>query len=293
MNGFACSTLLVVSCFLLGLNFFGLTQSLENPELHADTSSAFVRDKTLSYAQFLHEYERWPEESVKSYVPRLSRLVNQSISHLWHTKAARQIYHAHVPAWENYWLFLLGMKDSERFAEYEFIDWHKAIERGIGLCSQHAFVVIAILSEQGIPARLVNLTGHVLVEVQVDKLQWWVVDADFGVVIPYDLRAVERSPRVVRQHYADAVLQCRPSFPACTQMDSLVNYFSSTHDNRRSQVGASFYPRAYWLEKSLYLLKWLFPLLLLVLRWVLMWVIHMRQNARPVRNRLFTWNAGG
>jgi len=260
-----------VAVLLLCLNLYGLTRSLEHSELANDADSAFINDKNVLYSDFLTSYPRGTEEPSEAYVERLQQLVNNTIAHYWHTEKSRGKYHGHVPAWENYWLYLLGFSGLDRFSQYEFFDWRKAMERSIGLCSQHAMAMAAILNSQGIRARVVGLTGHVVTEAEISPEQWWLLDADFGVTLPFDLTEAQARPELILEHYAEIPQKCRPEFGSCASPSDLVNTYVTASDNRRFPVGnGGFSPLGYRLEQATYVLKWGFPVaLLLIAMWAM------------------------
>lgn len=249
---------------LLLINVYGLFASLENDALFDDSDTAFIDDKQLRYAEFESQYPRRAGESAADYLERLQPLISKTIAHYWHTDKARHEYHGLVPIWENYWLYLLGQLPIERFSLYEFFDWQKALERGIGLCSQHALVTTAILNEQQIDARVVLLNGHVVVEAQVAPSQWWIVDTDFGAMAPLDIDQAAANTDAIATHYAHLDQSCRPEFEHCTSVSEVVAFYRSAADNRRLGIGAQHYsPLGYWFERGVYVLKWVFPLGLL------------------------------
>ena len=51
-----------------------------------------------------------------------------------------------IPIYENYLLFIASYRYPDEYLKYEFVDYRKAIERGIGLCSQQAIIVSEILN---------------------------------------------------------------------------------------------------------------------------------------------------
>ena len=63
-----------------------------------------------------------------------------------------------------------------------------------------------LLKEKNINSKIVGLDGHVVATAQVDKMQnqWWVLDSDYGVIIPHNLREIEHNPKLISTYYSQA-----------------------------------------------------------------------------------------
>ena len=62
------------------------------------------------------------------------------IAHYWRDEGINK-YYLRIPFWENYLLYIASYIDPEEYLKYEFYDYRRAIERGVGLCSQQAIIV--------------------------------------------------------------------------------------------------------------------------------------------------------
>ncbi len=256
---------LVLGALLLLVNLIGLFRTMEEPDLLLDNRATFKGDKQLILAEVLPQADRKPGEDIETYFKRLNQLVNGSISHLWHSDDAKYRYHGHVPPWENYILWTLGYLWSERVGQYEFFDWRKAVERGIGLCSQHALVISGILEENGIESSIVGLEEHVVATAKTTNGDWWILDPDYGVVIPHDLQTLEQQPELVSEYYAPSILNCSPPLKTktCQDVAYMAGIYQSTENNHIYPSGHTGYSwKWYLIEKVAYLLKWAIPLLL-------------------------------
>jgi hypothetical protein len=240
------------------LNVYGLISSFEVDSKSVKAHSLFKDDRVVSYTEFLTTYAHEPGESRGEYVTRLTMLVHARIAHLWMVPWSR------VPASENFILYLLGFL-SDKFGEYEFFDWHKAVERAVGSCSQHASVLVGILEEQGIAANMVLLNGHVVASAEVAPDSWWILDADLGRLIQAPLAEVERNPQLVEQAYSDVARNCIREKHECPTIEDLVRVFT-TEDNEQIGPGLFKYSwKWYVIEKLAYLLKWILPTVLMLL----------------------------
>lgn len=164
---------------------------------------------------------------------------------------------AWVPPWENFLLHGFGyLYPDYRF--WEFSDHHKAVRRGIGLCSQHAVIVCGFLNEKGIRSRILPLDGHVVATAQIDRSggRWWILDAFYGVVMPLDLETMEQDPESLVPYYKDAGVDTET-------IRQLVAAFGR-NGNYVLNGPRDFYRNGeYYVEIVSYFLKWLLPALLI------------------------------
>ena len=133
----------------------------------------------------------------------------------------------------------------------------RAVERGVGLCSQQAIIVEELLRKNGIPAAIVGLSGHVVVRAQVDpdRRRWWVLDADYGVVIPEDLATLERNPATIRQSYSRAGYSEE-------KILALMKIYGAA-GNTVHGTAWDYSRRKYVIEEASYVLIWLIPFLMI------------------------------
>ncbi len=181
-------------------------------------------------------------------------LVNRSISHRW-TGLIPEESSIRVPIEENYILWWKGRE--AKYRHWEFSNWKLALERGIGLCSQHAIVVAGILGELGIKTKIVDLSGHVVCLVFNDtNADWYVSDADYGVFMEIPFDYIEANPDTI----AD-------SYELCGYPKNMVNTLVDIYGEEGNEVSESIqaYKGEYYdMEKSAYLWIWLLPGILLI-----------------------------
>ena len=50
---------------------------------------------------------------------------------------------------------------------------------------------------------MVSLAGHMVATAQVDEKsdEWWILDADFGVVIEHNIDEIEQQPEIISSFY--------------------------------------------------------------------------------------------
>lgn len=108
------------------------------------------------------------DESNEEYIVKLNNAINKGIAHYWADEGILK-YNIRIPIYENYLLFLASYTSPRLFRKYEYCNYRKAVERGIGLCSQHAIIISKILEENGINSKIIGLSGHVVTMAQIHK----------------------------------------------------------------------------------------------------------------------------
>jgi hypothetical protein len=248
--------LTVIAILLIINNFAGVLINLRNPAIYTDPTNEFPNDITLTEAQFYQALNQVAGNGGQT-LTQINAIVNQGIAHNWEDQNVQK-YHLTVPFYENYILWGTSFIFPELFVKYQFVDYHRAVERGVGLCSQQVFVLTGILRERGIKADIVGLDGHVVVTAPVDTAQntWWIFDPDYGVVIPNNITQIEANPELVRPYYAAAGYTPK-------KVDSLVSYYRES--GNQVTDGIIGYSRfRYYYEYASYVMIWIIPALLLL-----------------------------
>jgi len=245
--------LFILGFCLLIINIIGLFISLRNESIYQEKAGINLTEKEL--------YQRINKTVTdkKEYITHLNKAVHKGIAHYWRDEGINK-YNLRIPFYENYLLFIASYLDPEEYLKYEFYDYRRAIERGVGLCSQQAIIVSEILLEKRIPSFLIGLTGHVVLRAQVnaDRDEWWVLDPDYGVVIPHDIEIIEKNPKIIRSFYAQAGYKLKT-------IDSLGKIYEKKGNVVRSEQGAKGYRiKRFRAEHIFYYLKWIIPCILIM-----------------------------
>lgn len=248
---------------LMAMNITGLIIPLRNPDVHTFYGDD-RKDAVYSYEETMSLINRLPNEDDYAYVVRLTELISDSISPYWLDEGIDR-FRLRVPIWENYILWAYSFKTPEKFLKYEYNDYKKALERGVGLCSQYALVASQIMEENGIDSKVVGLSGHVITMAEVNE-QWYVVDPEYNVIIPYSLDVVARDPEMIAEYYST------------TWAPGFVPELYTTSENNVVFENAVAYkgfnsPR---IEKKAYTYKWVLPLFLMIpllIYWLIVAVI--------------------
>jgi hypothetical protein len=254
----AGKSLFYLGVCLLIINIIGLFISLRNESIYQDQNTQFENDIILTEKEMFNQINQEVIDK-KDYITNLNATVNQGIAHYWRDSGINT-YNLRVPVYKNYLLFIASYLDPEEYLKYEFVDYKKAIERGIGLCSQQAIIVSEILLEKSIPSFIIGLTGHVVLRAQVDASsdEWWVLDPDYGVIIPYDINVIEKDSKIIRPFYARAGYKLET-------IDMLEKIYKKKGNVISSKPGARGYQsKRCRNEPRFYLFKWIIPFILMI-----------------------------
>lgn len=245
--------MLYIGLLLLVVNITGLFIPLRNDAIYTEPDASFPRDIVIPYKAAVHLVNRLPGEADLEYLERLTQVINASMAHYWVKEDAAK-YRILVPVWENWLLWIAGMFRADGYDMYEYFDYHKALERGVGMCSQHAIAEVGILNDNGVEAQIINLSNqHIVLRARIGD-EYYVADPDFGVVIPYDLWKLHQEPELVRPYYQGF------------QMDDwAIKVFALNghvvFDDLRMYKQIRLWSFTEWFS---YLAIWLIPLLLIV-----------------------------
>lgn len=242
-----------IGVILLAINIFGLFKSMRNEELYTETNTGRLQDITLRLDEAKKELIRKPGESDKAFSIRVNDAVSKSMMHYWKNEGLKK-YNLRVPVWENYLLFLGKLGDEDR--RYEFRNYKKNLERGVGLCSAHSVVVKGVLLDNGIEAHLWDIAGHVVVRAKVSDNEWYILDPDFGLYIPFDIGDIESNPEIVRETYADMHELYKPDYNDPYTTDHVVEIYGPEGNHIYSDSPVS--------ERISYFSIWIIPLILMV-----------------------------
>lgn len=245
-------TALAAGLLLLVLNGWGLFSSLRNADIYVEVGVRDAGDITLT-AEQLSSIQKGSDETAAAFASRANEAVYKGIAHYW-DDAGRDRYNLHVPVSENFLLYAAGFLFPKHFGKYEFTDAERAIERGAGLCSQHAIVLVHLLESSGVDAGILGLGGHTVAYAATEKGEW-ILDPDYGVVVERSPESVQANPGMIRKAYEEAGLSAQ-------QVDDLVGIYGP--DANRAYPSIQSYKS--WkaiVEQLAYFLKWMLPVCLI------------------------------
>lgn len=255
---------------LLLVNMVGLTQSLRNTDIYEENIPEGF-GITLTQSEFYSQIENTVADREK-YLEHIARTVNEGIAHYWADDGIEK-YNLRVPFSNNYLLYFASYVHPTLYLKYEFTDYRRAVERGVGLCSQHAMIASEILRKNNIPSNIVLLDGHVVLRAEAsnERGDWWVLDPDYGVLIPHDIYEIENSPALVREYYSSAAFSDQI-------VEELVSVYGQPGNSVIDGQGARSYQAKKWVvERFAYVAIWLIPA-------IMMLPIGLRRFGRSRRN---------
>lgn len=191
--------LLAFGLILLGFNITGLFKSLRNEELYSEVTP-YKDDISVRFDNVKKQLHRMSNENDEDYALRMTMLINNSMAHYWRDEGIKK-YHMLVPVWENYLLWLKQKVTGDK--KYEFRDYKKVIERGVGICSQPCIALQNLLISKGIEADLWDIKGHIVVDAKFSDGLRYTLDPDYGQYVPFGMEAIQANPELVREWYAD------------------------------------------------------------------------------------------
>jgi hypothetical protein len=256
--------LFFLGMILMGFNIFGLFRSLRNEALYSEITP-YRDDISIRFEEAEIQLKRGENELDKDFAARATMLVNKSMAHYWKDEGTRK-YFMRVPLWENYILSFRQWITGDK--KYEFRDFKKAIERGVGLCSQPCIALKYLLEEYGIKADLWDLQQHVVVGVTFGDGTEYTLDPDYGYVIPVGMIGLQRNPRLVREAYRNHDDVYALHVTEHKRTEDIVRMYTQD-GNRIYHMKRSF-------EDFSYYAKWMLPVLLIL---PCIWTLLTRKEA--------------
>lgn len=248
---------LVTGIILLCINISGLFMTMRNPAIFSEENNLRnrINDISIGYPEIKGLLKRKPGESNVDFAVRINKTVNDGFIHYWKDAGIKK-YHLRVPVWENYLLFAASYIDPKEYRKYEFSNYKKNLERGAGLCSTHSIVVKGVLKDNGIKAELLDVGGrHVVVRAELNDTATYLLDPDYGIVVPHDTAAVTANPELVRESYKNMAGLYYPDAADPYTTDFMVTIFGD-----KKHV----YSVDNWFENFSYAAIWILPLLLIM-----------------------------
>lgn len=249
--------LTTIATALIIINCIGLVTSLRNSEIYSESSTLFKNDISLTEEEVIQELDK-KELSDKEYAIKANETINNGIAHYWVDEGISK-YNLRIPFYENYILFTASYISPSSFEKYEYCDYRKALERGVGLCSQHSIILSEFLSANDINNRIVGLSGHVVVMAQIDAENdiWWILDPDYGVTIKYNLDEIEENPAIIREFYLKKGYSSE-------NVDMLIDIFEKDGNSISTSDKTYCSNKKYYFERLSYISIWLIPILILL-----------------------------
>jgi hypothetical protein len=238
---------------LLLINVFGLLKSMRHNDLYTEENTGRLNDVTIKLEDAKKQLIRMDGESDKEFALRVNVVVSKSMSHYFKNEGKKK-YNLRVPLRENYILFIVNSfrKDNR----YEFKNYKKGLERGVGLCSSHSIVVKGVLLDHGVEAHLWDIAGHVVVRARVSENEWYILDPDFGLYVPYDIAEIEDDPEITWPSYEHMADLYKPEYDDPYTADKIVELYE--------KEGNHIYTYDARFENFSYIAIWVLPFLFML-----------------------------
>ncbi len=247
--------LFVIGAIFLFINIYGLFKTMRNPEIYDEDRTGRISNITIKYPEIKELLVKRDEESNRDFAIRVNEVVSDGFMHYWREPAVDQ-YYLRVPIWENYLLYFGSWVKPKRYRKYEFSNYKKNLERGLGLCSTHSTVVKGVLNDHGIKADLWDIAGHVVVTADVTESESIILDPDYGIMVPHDMEAIERDPEITRPYYANMHELYKPEYDDPYTTDIIVDLFGPE--------GNKIYTVDHWFEHFSYKAIWVLPVIFML-----------------------------
>ena len=263
--------LAVCGLSLLALNLVGMAVPLRSPTID-ESYADFARPTTLAFDDAMAQLEALADAEPRELVAEATRVFHYGMAHVPRDDIERDglsHYRMRVPAWENFVLFALSFLKPDTYRDYEFCSYRKALERGTGRCGQQSMALVGFLAERGLATGFVALGGHAIATAEVAPGEWYILDADFGGVIPMSLARAQANPADVLPHYWSPAARERHLDKAFEPAGNEITYGGPE----------ARYRRACPIERVAYALKWALPLAMLTIA-LAMWLLARTHGAR-------------
>ncbi len=249
------------------INIYGVFRSWGDDEIYTEKHSLFENDiqkKAKSDIDKLLKQEKIDNREL--YFKKLVAAVNSGVAHYW-SEEGREKYNLTIPIYKNWILWLGQFTNPKRNKYYEFCDYKKALDRRVGLCSQQAIIICGILNEKGIDCKMVGLRGHVVAMAEISTGKYWILDSDYGVIIPYSIREIEENPSIVESYYSDKLRYNHYSLSQNKNNPISLKRMIEIYGKEGNRVGDGVEgykgKKAVLKEKRSFFLIWIIPVLLM------------------------------
>lgn len=251
MKLFLSVCLFITGSFLLTVNLYGLTQNIR-PNNITNNDLRFINDQPLPYEEVISGLVKRADESDSEFSFRASTLISQGLAHIHWEKYQPNKFNQLVPIWENYFIYIMAKVTTiPEYKRYHFADYKRSLKRGIGICGDASMILSQVLNKHNISNNIIVYPGHVVVEALFNNKETAMLDADFGVHIPFDKDSTKANFASVANLYLDK---------GYSEVDRL--FFEKMYQSNYSvwRDVQHFITKKYYFEKISYIVKWPLPI---------------------------------
>jgi len=245
----------IIGIILIGINLSSFFLPSRSPEVY-ELNQGTKMGASLSY-QEVSDIIQNTSVPRKQYLININHAVNQGMATYWGNGniAMMDKYLLRVPVYENYILFIMSYIMPDNFLPYEYTQYNKALKRGIGMCDQQTIALDGILKSQNIESKMIDTPHHFFETALADPAtnEWWILDPDYGVVVPYDIQQITDNPELVRPFYLNEGYSNKT-------IDHLVDNVYQNHNIKIHPDISEYSTKLYPFERLSYVFIWLIPL---------------------------------
>jgi len=196
-----------------------------------------------------------------SLIPSVMEIVNRRMVNYLQAEEVRS--HAlRVHPTENWALWLLGVIRPTTYGTLTLNNYVHILRRGLGMCGQQALAVVDILEKRGIKASSVGLLNHVVAQAEY-KGQAYIIDPDYGVVMPYTLEELRNRPDIIRAAYAHMLQHVSPDHLEIITRHVIEAYKNAPPAPPLDGIKSTIPAKEITFERDIYRIKWAVPFLLI------------------------------
>jgi|SaaInlV_125m_DNA_1040241.scaffolds.fasta_scaffold51848_1 hypothetical protein len=245
---------LILGWMIFLLNLYGVSRRLEPACIKTEHLHFVVKGSRPSYRESLRQAVRIEGESDVILASRLNLLVARRLVHIQWLLCPPALYHQRVPVWENFFLWFIGISERwPQFHRYHFTNWKRSLRRGIGVCGDKSMTLVQLLERNGINAVILSNAQHVIVGAELGD-DYICFDPDYGV--EFSVR-----PHEILANWTDISQRYDQAGADRNNIMDLADIYTLPFTTWRGV--AHFATNRFRAEALFYLLKWVFPALLI------------------------------
>jgi hypothetical protein len=240
--------------FLTSVNIYGIFMDIR-PTVFFEEELRFAHDSPIPLKETLQQITKKNSESNLHYSERVTKVIAQSVAHIHWEKYDAEKFNQLIPLWENYILYMMGkLSNIPEYQKYHFANYERSLKRGIGICGDASMIMSQLLTKNNIPNQIITFPGHVIVSAKINENET-LFDPDFGVVLPFSPDEIKDKPSLVNDAYL-----------AAGYYNYDIKAFNRIYNNtyQRWDGVKHFITNKYYFEKIAYIIKWPFPIILIL-----------------------------
>ncbi|MCF2947753.1 hypothetical protein L0668_06525 [Paraglaciecola aquimarina] len=227
----------------------------------------FKNDQPAPFETIKSEISRKENESETVYAQRVTIVVSKGLSHIEWFDYPETRFNQLIPVWENYFLYFMGKYSGiPEYERYHYANYERSLRRGIGICGDASMTLSLILDEHNIQNEILTFPGHVVVLAKFDTGEEYILDADFGVIVPVPADGLSINSENIANLYVDAGYK---------PYDFIFFNNMYKQDYLKWDGVKHFITNKYYFEMISYWLKWPLPIFMILFS---LWALRQNKN---------------